>query len=77
MLSMKLLITVIALLLIVIAAVAYETLLPTNQSIMAPTRAQIQRSDQAAQSTLNNALRYRPPPAGQVANPFPTSGKSQ
>lgn len=77
MLSMKLVITAIALLLIVIAAVAYESLLPVSRVIVVPTHAQIQQSDQAAQSTLNSALRYTPPPAGQVINPFPTSGKSQ
>lgn len=75
--SIKLLITAITLLLIVIAAVAYEALLPASHPIIAPTHAQIQRSDQAAQSTLNSALQYTPPPAGRVANPFPTSGKSQ
>lgn len=77
MLSLKFLITVISLLLIVIAVVAYEALLPATRATAVPTHAQIQQSDHAARSTLNSALRYTPPPAGQVANPFPTSGKSQ
>jgi len=77
MLSMRFLIVAIALLLIVIAAIAYEALLPASRAIEAPTHGQVQQSDQAARSTLNNALRYTPPPRGQVVNPFPASGKPQ